>query len=82
MRAHAPSLDAMIAPAVGSACTGWSGGLSALGGVAMTATLERLEELVETLLQQLERELDAQCPPRPERPLLRLVDNEEVSDDG
>jgi hypothetical protein len=53
--------------------------------VAVTATtdgqLERFEESVETLHQELERLLDELCPPRPERPLLRLVVNEEVMSD-
>jgi vacuolar-type H+-ATPase subunit E/Vma4 len=48
----------------------------------MTATLERLEQLVETLLQQVERELDEISPPQRERPPLRLVVNEEVRRDG
>jgi hypothetical protein len=53
--------------------------------VAMTATderLERLEELVETLLQGLEREFDEICPPRQERALLHVVKDEEARDHG
>jgi hypothetical protein len=43
--------------------------------------IEGLEELVETLLQQLERDLDEISPPRPERPLFRVVVNEGVGGD-
>jgi hypothetical protein len=35
--------------------------------------LDRLEELAERLLQELECLLDAIYPPRPERPLLRVI---------
>jgi hypothetical protein len=51
----------------------------------MTATderLGRLEESMELLLQQLEQLLDEQYPPRAERPLLRVVGNEEARGDG
>jgi hypothetical protein len=51
----------------------------------MTATdeqLDRLEDSVEALHQELERLLDEIYPPRPERPLLRLIVNEEASDDA
>lgn len=82
MRTQASSLTAKIAPASGLACACRSGGRSASGGVAMTATLERLEQLVETLPQRVERELDEIHPPLQERPQLRVIrnDDEEVTD--
>jgi hypothetical protein len=46
----------------------------------MTATLERLELLVEKLLQRVERELDEIRPPLQERPTLRLIVTDEVSE--